>query len=177
MDQGGRDRARPPTPPDGDPKATSLWFGRPATDVLAGLTFVLLGLGFALGALAYPVGTAARMGPGFFPLVLGSLLVVFGGLIVLKPALDGDGEPLHAPSWRAVALISLAILVFGLTIRGLGLLPTLIVTAFVAALASRETRVPGAAALAVGLTVVSVLIFVVALRLNLPLVGPWIPRF
>lgn len=135
-----------------------------------------LGLAFAFGALAYPIGSAARMGPGFFPLLLGILLAILGVLIVLQPAEDGEAEPSTAPSWRGLALVPLAIIVFGLTVRGLGLIPTLVVVAFLAALASRETRLPGAALMAVGLTVVSVLIFVVALRLNLPLVGPWIPR-
>jgi hypothetical protein len=150
---------------------------RTAKDVLAGLTFVGFGLAFALGALSYPVGSAARMGPGFFPLLVGALLAVLGVLVAVRPGgLDADSEPLTRLQWRGLVLIPVAIIVFGLTVRGVGLIPSLFVTVLLAALASRETRPVGAVLLAVGLTIVSVLIFIVALRLNLPLVGPWIPR-
>jgi hypothetical protein len=149
---------------------------RSVKDILAGLTFVGFGLAFALGALTYPIGSAARMGPGFFPLLAGALLAVLGVLLVLKSAVESDAEPLTSPGWRGLALVVAAILVFGLTVRGLGLVPTLFLTAVLTALASRQTKLPGAALLAVGLTIVSVLVFIVALRLNLPLLGPWVPR-
>ena len=149
---------------------------RSAKDILAGLAFIGFGVAFALGAMTYPVGSAARMGPGFFPLLAGALLAVLGGLVMLRSALGTDTERLTAPAWRGLVLIVAAILVFGLTVRGLGLVPALLVTAFLTALASRHTRLPVAALLAIGLTVVSVLVFVVALRLNVPLVGSWIPR-
>lgn len=141
------------------------------------MTFVGFGLAFAVGALSYPIGSAARMGPGFFPLVVSGLLVVLGVVIALRPdASDGVGTGFARPEGRPLTLITIAIIVFGLTVRGLGLVPSLLATVFLAALASRETRPVRAAVLAIGLTIVSVLIFVVALRLNLPLIGPWIPR-
>ena len=66
------------------------------------------------------------------------------------------------------------IVVFGLTVRGLGLLPAIFLTALLTGLASRQTSPIGALLLAAALTVISVAIFVVALSLRLPLVGPWI---
>ena len=117
------------------------------------------------------------MGPGFFPLLVGGLLVGLGVLVVLRPdGLDAEGEPVGRLQWRGLLLVPIAVIVFGLTVRGLGLVPSLLVTVLIAALASRETRPVGAVILAIALTVLSVLIFIVALRLNLPLVGPWIPR-
>jgi hypothetical protein len=62
-----------------------------------------------------------------------------------------------------------------LTVRGLGLVPAIVVTALLTSLASQQTRLPVAVLLAVALTVVSVAIFVVALSVRVPLVGPWIP--
>ena len=148
---------------------------RSAKDVLAGLIFVGFGLAFAFGALAYDIGDPVRMGPGFFPLIVGALLAFLGVLIALTRSSEADDAALTAPPWRAAVLILGAILVFGLTVRGLGLIPTIFVTSLLASLASRETRLPLAVLLAVGLTVLSVAIFVVALSVRVPLVGPWIP--
>lgn len=147
---------------------------RSAKDVLAGLAFVGFGVAFAAGASTYTIGSPVRMGPGFFPLLVGGLLVVLGGIIVLKPAADPDATPLTRPPMRATVLILGAIVVFGLTVRGLGLVPSVFIAALMSALASRQIKPVGALLLAVGLTVISVLVFVVGLRLNLPLLGPWI---
>lgn len=149
---------------------------RSAKDVLAGLTFVGFGLAFALGATAYQIGDPVRMGPGFFPLLVGVLLAIVGILIAVTRWSDGEeGSQLTAPPWRAAGLIFGAILVFGLTVRGLGLIPSIFVTALLGSLASRLTNVFGALLLAIGLTLLSVAVFVVALSVRLPLLGPWIP--
>lgn len=148
---------------------------RSAKDVLAGLTFVGFGLAFALGALAYDVGDPVRMGPGFFPLIVGVLLAILGVLIGITRSSEPDDAGITAPPWRAAGLIIGAIVIFGLTVRGLGLVPSIFVAALLASLASRETRLPMALLLAVGLTLVSIAIFVMALSVRVPLVGPWIP--
>lgn len=148
---------------------------RSAKDVLAGLTFVGFGLAFAIGALSYEIGDPVRMGPGFFPLTVGVLLAVLGVSIAVTRSSEPDDEPMTAPPWRAAGLILAAIVIFGLTVRGLGLVPSIFVTSLLASLASRETRIPLAVLLAVGLTLLCIAIFVFALSLRLPLVGPWIP--
>ncbi|HEX5590352.1 MAG TPA: tripartite tricarboxylate transporter TctB family protein [Candidatus Limnocylindrales bacterium] len=147
---------------------------RSLKDVVAGTLFVLFGLGFALGSLEYETGSAARMGPGYFPLVLGGLLTALGGLIVARGFTGGEEGPIGGVSWRAVGFILAAVLVFGVTVRGLGLLPATFIAAVLSALASRRTSVVNVALISVGLTVASMLIFVVALSLRLPLVGPWL---
>jgi len=145
-------------------------------DILAGLIFVAFGVGFAGLATAYEVGTPVRMGPGYFPLVLGGLLAVLGGSIVVKAFLDRDreAETVGAIPWRAVVLILAAVLVFGFTVRGLGLVPATFIAALMSAFASRGTSMVRVALVSIGLTIVCVLVFVVALSLRLPLVGPWI---
>ena len=145
---------------------------RSAKNVLAGLTFIGFGLAFAAGATAYDIGDPVRMGPGFFPLVIGVLLAILGVVIAATPS--ADEEPITAPPWRAAGLILGGIVVFGLTVRGPGLLPAIFLTALLTGLASRQTSPIGALLLAAALTVISVAIFVVALSLRLPLVGPWI---
>ena len=150
---------------------------RAVTDILAGLVFVAFGLAFATTSLSYELGTPLRMGPGYFPLVLGGILVFLGLLIVGKGFVSGAGAEgrLGNVPWRALLLIVLAVLFFGLTVRGLGLVPATAVTALLTALASYRTGILAAVAIAAGLTVLCVLIFVLALQLRLPLFGPWLP--
>jgi hypothetical protein len=116
------------------------------------------------------------MGPGYFPLALGGILVFLGLLIVGKGFISSSGaeERFGSVPWRALILIVLAVLFFGLTVRGLGLVPTTAVTALLAALASNRTSILAAMAIATGLTVLCVLVFVLGLQLRLPLVGPWL---
>ena len=148
---------------------------RSLKDILAGLVFVAFGLMFAVVATTYEVGSPLRMGPGYFPLVLGCLLVLLGGVIAVKGFLAGEGEAIGAVPWRAVGLIIAAVVFFGLTVRGLGLIPSVFVTALMSGFASRRTTVVVGLATTVGLTILCILVFVVALRLRLPLLGPWIP--
>ena len=117
------------------------------------------------------------MGPGYFPLVLGGILVLLGLLIVGKGFVSSSGAEgrLGGVPWRALFLIVLAVLFFGLTVRGLGLVPATAVTALLTALASSRTGILTAMAIAAGLTVLCVLVFVLALQLRLPLFGPWLP--
>jgi Tripartite tricarboxylate transporter TctB family len=150
---------------------------RAVTDILAGLIFVAFGLAFAITSLRYELGTPLRMGPGYFPLALGGILVFLGLLIVGKGFIassSAEGRFGSIP-WRALLLIVLAVLFFGLTVRGLGLVPATAVTALLAALASSRTGILAALAIAAGLTVLCVLVFVLALQLRLPLFGPWLP--
>jgi len=147
---------------------------RALKDVLAGLVFVAFGLAFAIGATTYEIGSTLRMGPGYFPLVLGGLLVVLGGVIVAKGFVDAEGGSIGTVPWRALGLILGAIVFFGLTVRGLGLVPTVFVATFMSAFASHRTGVVSALVVAAGLTGLCVLVFVVALSLRLPLVGPWL---
>ena len=138
-------------------------------DVLAGLMFVVIGLGFTVGAMTYGIGSANQMGPGSFPLVLGLSLTGLGAFIAARGLADGEEGPIGTVPWRAVALVVGAVIVFGLTVRSLGLAPATFLAAFMSALASRRTTLPIAVLIAVGLTALSVLVFVFALSLRLPL--------
>jgi len=150
---------------------------RAVTDILAGLIFVAFGLAFAITSLGYELGTPLRMGPGYFPLALGGILVLLGLLVMGKGFIAGSGaeERLGRVPWRALLLIVVAVFFFGLTVRGLGVVPATAVTALLTALASYRTGILAAVAIAAGLTVLCVLVFVLALQLRLPLFGPWLP--
>lgn len=148
---------------------------RALKDIIAGAIFVAIGVAFATGSLAYDIGSPLRMGPGYVPLALGIMLVGLGLLVVVKGFVAGSGEPIGDVDWRALILITAALLFFGITIRGLGVIGALFGTTLLAALARSATSVRDAFLLALGLTALSVLIFIVALQLRLPLVGEWIP--
>jgi hypothetical protein len=147
---------------------------RSQKDILAGLTFLGFGAAFALLSIGYGIGTTVRMGPGYFPFFLGAALAILGALIVARGFLAGEEGAVGIIPWRAVALILGAIVLFGLTVRGLGLIPSTFLTALMSAFASRRAGILPALAVAFGLTILCVLVFVIALSLRLPLVGTWI---
>jgi hypothetical protein len=143
-------------------------------DVLAGGIFVLVGGAFVVGSLSYELGTPLRMGPGYFPLVVGGIVAVLGMAIVLKGLVAGEVLSFGVVPWRAVVVIVLALVFFGFFVRRLGFVPTSAVTALLTTLASPRVRPLPAVAVAVALTVASTLIFVVGLQLRIPLWGPWL---
>lgn len=167
-----------PGTPGGDDSSTTHG-GIAVDDVVAGALFVVMGLGFGVGALGYELGTAFRMGPGYVPFVLGSVLTLLGASLVgtglvKKERPEGEADAPGDVPWRAIVLILAAVLIFGAGIESLGIVPVLLVTTFVAAIADRRTSLRDAVLIAVGLTVLCVLVFVVLLQLRLPLLGPWL---
>lgn len=147
-------------------------------DLMAGGTFVVLGLAFAIGGSRYDVGTALRMGSGYVPIALGSILTVLGLVIVVASFRGVDPTVANADRgpvpWQRMGLLLGAVMFFGFTVRGLGLGPTLLVTTFVSALAGHDTRVVRALLIAAGLTALCLVVFVALLQLRLPILGDWL---
>ena len=88
----------------------------------SGLMFACVGAAFAIGATNYNVGSAARMGPGYFPMMVGTLLAVLG-LVVVAASIgarrEGDGDPIGRIAWKPLGLIIGANLLFGVLLAGL----------------------------------------------------------
>jgi hypothetical protein len=147
---------------------------RSLRDLVAGLIFVGFGLAFALTALTYNLGTPLRMGPGYFPLLLGGALVLLGGAIVAEGLLRSDGIAIGRVPWRALALLSLSILFFGFSVRRLGLAPALFGSVLLAAFSSARTSVLAALLMAVGLSAFCIFIFIELLGMPVALIGPWL---
>ena len=143
-------------------------------DLLAGGIFVLIGGAFVVGSLSYELGTPLRMGPGYFPLLVGGIMAALGVAIVVKGLVAGEVLSFGTIPWRAVIVISLALVFFGFTVRRLGFVPTSAVTAFLTTLASSRMPLLKALAVTAGLTLASTLIFVVGLQVRIPLWGPWL---
>ena len=155
-------------------------------DFLAGLMFTIVGIGFAWGATNYTIGEGARMGPGYFPLMLGIVLAVLG-LIVTFTALvveTEDGDKVGAIAWKPLGFIIGANILFGICLGGipklgipsLGLIVGIYALTFVASLAGEEHRTKEVLVLATVLAVVSYLAFIVLLNLQFPVWPSFISR-
>jgi hypothetical protein len=143
-------------------------------DAALGLIFFLIGVAFAIGSRSAEIGTAFRMGPGYFPLLLSFVLMLLGAILIAA-SIKAEDEPLgRAPSWRGILLVLAAPVTFGLTVRKLGLVPAIVLTAVLAVYASRRANIWLAGAMAVGLTLFCLAVFSYGLRLPLPLFGPWL---
>jgi hypothetical protein len=143
-------------------------------NALCAALFVGFGVFFMAQSFTLEIGTAFRMGPGYFPLVLSGVLILLG-LIVLVQAVRLRGEPVGPIAWRGMAFILPAPVFFGLTVRGLGFVPALFLTALIAAFASHRMR-PGLALLiSAALTLFATIVFSYALGLPFRRFGPWLP--
>ncbi|KQY22638.1 MULTISPECIES: tripartite tricarboxylate transporter TctB family protein [Rhizobium/Agrobacterium group] len=143
------------------------------TNALCGGLFIALGGFFIYQSLNLELGTAFRMGPGFFPLFLAGILVLLGVVIVIQST-QIEGEPLGPVAWRGLLFILPAPIFFGLTVRGLGFVPSLFFTALIACFASQRMKPLTALALSLALTIFSVGVFSYALGLPFQRFGPWV---
>jgi hypothetical protein len=137
-------------------------------DFWAGLMFIAFGLFFAVAARNYEVGSAIRMGPGYFPSVLGGLMAVIGGIVFFQ-SLVVQGEKVPAMSFRPLFFVALSLALFGYLIKPIGLVLALAVLVVFSAFAGHEFKVKEVLLLSVVLIVLSVLVFVKALTLPFPL--------
>jgi hypothetical protein len=146
---------------------------RSQKDFGAGLLYAAFGVAALLMARDYGMGTASRMGPGYFPTALGALLLLIGTASVIR-AFFRDGKPIGAVAWKGAALVTAGTVLFGLLLRPAGLVPALVALILVGASASSRFRIEWrAGALMVVLIAFCALVFVKALGLPVPLLGPW----
>ena len=147
-------------------------------DFFAGLMFLGVGVAFAWGATTYNVGSGARMGPGYFPLMLGVLMAVLGVAITFKALVveTVGGDKIGKWAWKPLVFIILANLLFGVMLAGLpsiklpamGMIVAIYVLTFVASMAEPGWTVKATFVLATVLAVGSYLAFVVLLKLQFP---------
>jgi Tripartite tricarboxylate transporter TctB family. len=141
-------------------------------DFWAGLIYVVLGLAAVYIAQDYEMGTATRMGPGYFPTLLGGFLALIG-VVSLVRSFYVPREPVGALALKATLLICGATLLFGLMLRGAGMIVSMIVMLLISSYASVRFRLVPAVLLAVGITAFCALVFVRGLGVPMPLVGSW----
>jgi Tripartite tricarboxylate transporter TctB family len=142
-------------------------------DFWAGAIYLALAIAAIWIGQNYQLGTSERMGPGYFPTALGSILAIFG-VVSLGRSFVRPGEAISAIAWRPLALVLGSTVLFGLLLPRAGLLIALPCLIVVSALASRKSRfdLTSIAAL-VGLVAFCVVVFVKGLGVPMPLIGNW----
>jgi hypothetical protein len=139
-------------------------------DFCAGVFFMLAGIGTMIVSTSYRVGTAARMGPGFFPMMLGALLAVLGAIIAIQGiARVKEDVPLPPLSARPLMLVLGSVALFGLLLNTLGFVLCTVILVCVSSLAHHEPRWKEIALSAAALTIFAVAVFGYGLSLQFPL--------
>lgn len=152
-------------------------------DFFCGIMFMGVGVAFAYGASTYNVGTAARMGPGYFPIMLSILMAIIGAMITFKALVietEGGGK-IGKWAWRPLFCIIAANVVFGILLMGLsaiklpafGMIVGIYALTFIASMAQIGWKFKTTFILATLLAVGSYLTFVLVLKQTFPV---W-PKF
>ena len=138
-------------------------------DFWSGLMLIAIGAVAVFMARDYPFGTALRMGAGFFPVVLGVILVLFG-LYFAARGLRSAEKIVGNWSPRALIVLPLAFVIFGILMEHAGFVPAMLALIVGSAAAGTEFRIREVLALSVLLTVMCVALFIWALGLPYPLI-------
>jgi hypothetical protein len=147
-------------------------------DFYSGLMFMAVGIAFGWGATNYNIGSGARMGPGYFPLLLGVLLAGLGAFIIFESLVveTEDGEKVGAWAWKPLFFVIAGNVLFGILLGGLpsiglpalGLIVAIFGLVFVAAQAGDEFKWKEVLVLSIILAIGSYLAFIVLLKLQFP---------
>ena len=141
----------------------------------AGIIFIAIGaFFFATSIITLETGTMLRMGPGFMPILLSLLLVALGFLVIFERSPEEKEAEERPIPWRGLIFITLAPFLFALTIKGLGLVPALLVLITTSSLASRMMGLRKLMIVTAVLLSLSVLVFHYVLGLPYPLFATWI---
>lgn len=147
---------------------------RASKDFWAGVLYAAFGAVALALARDYPVGTTARMGPGYFPIVLGTVLAMFGLSAILRSFLR-DGERVDPLAWKPLGLVTIGVVSFAWLLPRIGLPLALVVLVLIPASASGHFRLGlKPLALMVLLVAFCTLLFVEALGVPMPIAGSWL---
>ena len=145
---------------------------RSPKDFWSGLVFIAIAVAFMALAARYRLGTAEKMGPGFFPIMIGILQAGLGA-ILLGRSFVLDGPPLARMRLSPLAITVVAVVLFGIALDWLGLAAAITALVIVGAYADRSTRLVESVALAAALVFFSVVMFVWVLGLPLQVWPDW----
>jgi hypothetical protein len=141
-------------------------------DFWTGLIYLFVGCGALIISRDYDMGTALKMGPAYFPTLLSVLLMGIGIISVLRSFLK-SGSPIGVVAWKGLVLIVASTILFGMIVRGAGLLLALPLLVIVSASASARFSWKTTLAEAVGITVFCIVVFLKGLGVPLPILGSW----
>lgn len=142
-------------------------------DFKAGLLYVVFGAAAILLARNYSFGTPRQMGAGFFPIVLGGILVAIGVLCIARSFVV-SGHAVGKIAWRPLAIVTGSVVLFGVLLPTAGLPIALVALGLLSASASSRFRLdPKAIAGLLVLAGLCTLLFVRGLNVPLPILGSW----
>ncbi|PHP65250.1 hypothetical protein CSC94_20305 [Zhengella mangrovi] len=136
-------------------------------DLIAGLVTAAIGVFIILEASTYDMGTLRSMGPGYFPVILGSAMVVLALIMILTARPNDMPQPMGMDQLRGTLFVAAAFVAFAFTVESAGMLVSVFLVVFLSALGNRNTSMKSALMLAAGTAIVSVLIFRVGLGLQI----------
>jgi len=142
-------------------------FIRGPKDFWAGLLFIAIGAFAVIVAFNYPMGTAARMGPGYFPRALGSLLMILGAMSVFRSFRE-KGEPIMRWKFRPIIIVLGSTVIFGLILQYIGLELSTVFLVFASSAASHEFRPIEALIVGVSMAVLCTAVFVYGINVQIP---------
>ena len=145
---------------------------RSAKDFWSGLLYICLGSSAIMIARDYAMGTAVKMGPAYFPTILGALLVLIGAISVIRSFVV-SGTPIGAFAFKGLSFIIVSTMIFGFLVRGAGLIVALPLLVIMSAYGSTRFRWRPTIVMAFGLTLFCVLVFIKGLGIPLPIIGSW----
>jgi hypothetical protein len=134
-------------------------------------------IAFGLTALWFgrhlAMGTTVRMGPGYVPHMLAYIMMVLG-LIISVVALIFGGEPVEAPKWKPITMVTIGIFVFAGLFERTGMFPALVALILIASAGGDEFKLVEVIGNIAVLTVLCVLVFKVGLSMNISIInGVW----
>lgn len=141
-------------------------------DLWTGIIYIVVGLAAIIIARDYGMGTPRKMGPAFFPVMLSVLLIVIG-IASLVRSFVRPGTPVGRFTLRGTLLVTGSTVLFGMIIRGAGMLIAMPLLVVMSAYASRHFGWRTSVLLAIGITAFCILIFLKGLGIPLPVVGSW----
>ncbi|HEX6002678.1 MAG TPA: tripartite tricarboxylate transporter TctB family protein [Burkholderiales bacterium] len=137
-------------------------------DFWAGLLFIAFGVVAMWVSRDYPMGSAMRMGPGYFPTVLGGLMAVMGAIVSLL-SLRTQGPPLRAFPWKATIMLTIGFSIFGWGIDHVGFVPALFGCIVLCAAAGQIFKWRDVLIMSAVLIAGSVAVFIYGIELPYPL--------
>ncbi|HMS80423.1 MAG TPA: tripartite tricarboxylate transporter TctB family protein [Burkholderiaceae bacterium] len=146
-------------------------------DFWAGVLFIVTGLLFMVLSRQYQLGTAAKMGPGYFPTILGGMMALLG-LMILAGAMGSRAQELRVEKvdLKSNFLVLLAVAVYAATLPSLGFIVSLVLLIVISSIASHEFNLKTTLISSVVLLVFSWLVFVKGLELQFPFLPVFLTR-
>jgi len=144
-------------------------------DLLAGLMFIVIGVVFFVGAYNYQMGTAARMGPGYFPRILGGVMAVLGVIVAgigLKNQAQWAATEGIGWTWKPVIILTVAVVLFGAALQPLGMVIAIILLTIISGIAAHDKNYRELAIITAIMCLFCAAVFVWGLKLQMKLF-PW----